>query len=43
MKSAQALEDSYRFMARIGENIGDGVVATDKQAPSFSPTPRRCG
>ncbi|MGE5467533.1 MAG: EAL domain-containing protein [Ignavibacteria bacterium] len=30
MKSAQALENSYRFMARIGENIGDGVVATDK-------------
>jgi diguanylate cyclase (GGDEF)-like protein/PAS domain S-box-containing protein len=30
MKSAEALEDSYRFMARIGENIGDGVMATDK-------------
>ncbi|HEX8961817.1 MAG TPA: EAL domain-containing protein [Rhodocyclaceae bacterium] len=31
MKNAQALEDSYRFMTRIGENIGDGVLATDKQ------------
>jgi diguanylate cyclase (GGDEF)-like protein/PAS domain S-box-containing protein len=31
MKSAEALEDSYRFMARIGENIGDGVMATDKE------------
>ncbi|HEX8987199.1 MAG TPA: EAL domain-containing protein [Rhodocyclaceae bacterium] len=30
LRSARALEDSYRFMERIGENIGDGVLATDK-------------
>jgi diguanylate cyclase (GGDEF)-like protein/PAS domain S-box-containing protein len=30
MQGAKELEDSYRFMARIGESIGDGVLATDK-------------
>ncbi|MDD5247474.1 MAG: EAL domain-containing protein [Rhodocyclaceae bacterium] len=30
MRNAQQLEDSHRFMDRISENIGDGVLATDK-------------